>query len=118
MKKKVVLIQDNKDVLNIMEEVLEDEGFDVTPSLTTEPIEKIDEIEPDVVVVDDHIKGTKKGSEVIKELKSDPETEEVSSVLTSTSFDLPKTAKECKADDFIQKPFDIDHMIDVVKKNS
>lgn len=29
-----------------------------------------------------------------------------------------KIAAECKADDFIQKPFDLDHMIEVVKKNS
>ena len=118
MKKKVVLIQDNEDILDIMDQILKDEGFDVTSSLTTEPVEKIDEIEPDVVIVDDHIKGNRKGSEVIEELKSDPATEDVSAVLTSTSNDIPKMAKECNADDYIQKPFDIDHMIDVVKKNS
>lgn len=118
MKKKVVLIQDNEHILEIMDQVLEDEGFDVTSSLTTEPIEKIDEIEPDVVIVDDNIQGNKKGSEVIQELKTDPQTEDVSAVLTSTSFDLPKKAKECKADDYIEKPFDMDHMINVVKNNS
>ena len=118
MKKKVVLVQDNKDILDIMDQVLEEEGFDVTASLTTDPIDKIDEIEPDLVIVDDYIKGKKKGSEVIKELKSDPETEEVAAVLTSTSNNLPQTAVECKADDFIAKPFDIDHMVEVVKKNA
>ena len=118
MKKKVVLVQDNKDILDIMDHVLEEEGFDVTASLTTEPIDKIDQIEPDVVIVDDHIKGKKRGSQVIKELKSDPETEDVSAVLTSTSNNLPQQAEECKADDYIEKPFDIDHMIEVVKKNS
>lgn len=118
MKKKVVLVQDNKDILDIMDHVLEEEGFDVTASLTTEPIDKIDEIEPDVVIVDDHIKGKKRGSQVIKELKSDPETEDVSAVLTSTSNNLPQQAEECKADDYIEKPFDIDHMVEVVKKNT
>lgn len=118
MKKKVVLIQDNKDILEIMDQVLDEEGFEVIPSLTTEPIEKIDQIDPDVVVIDDHIKGSKKGSKVIKELKSDPETEDVSAVLTSTSDQLPKLAAESKADDYIQKPFDLDHMVDVVKRNS
>ncbi|PQA97766.1 hypothetical protein B0A69_00025 [Chryseobacterium shigense] len=118
MKKKVVLIQDNEDILEIMDQVLEDEGFDVTSSLTTEPIEKIDEIEPDIVIVDDHIRGDKKGSKVIEELKGDPQTEDVSAVLTSTSFNVAHEAKECKADDYIEKPFDIDHMIDVVKNNA
>ncbi|ANF50349.1 hypothetical protein A0O34_07395 [Chryseobacterium glaciei] len=118
MKKKVVLIQDNVDILDIMDHVLTEEGYDVTPSLTTEPIDNIDQIEPDVVIVDDNIKGKKKGSEVIEDLKSDSETEDVSAVLTSTSPDVPKKAKECKADDYIEKPFDIDQMIEVVKKNA
>jgi len=118
MKKKVVLVQDNKDILDIMDQVLEEEGFDVTASLTTEPIEKIDKIDPNVVIVDDHIKGSKKGSQVIKELKSTPKTQKVSAVLTSTSKDIPRQAEECKADDYIEKPFDIDHMVEVVKKNA
>ncbi|MFC4210293.1 two-component system response regulator [Pedobacter lithocola] len=118
MKKKVVLVQDNKDILDIMDQILEEEGFDVTPSLTTDPIDKIEEINPDVVVIDDHIKGSKKGSKVVKELKSDPKTEEVSAILTSTSEKLPEIAEESKADDYIQKPFDIDDMVDVVKRNA
>ncbi|WP_316798268.1 two-component system response regulator [Pedobacter frigidisoli] len=118
MKKKVVLVQDNKDILDIMDQVLEEEGFEVTPSLTTEPIENIDEIDPDLVIVDDHIKGDKTGSEVIKELKSDPETEDVSAVLTSTSNNIAQQAEDCNADDFIEKPFDIEHMVEVVKKNA
>ncbi|WP_333621478.1 response regulator [Sphingobacterium multivorum] len=117
-KKKAIVIQDNEDILNIMDEVLVDEGFDVIPSLTTEPIEELADIDPDILIVDDHIKGSKKGSEVIKELKADPDTEELPSVLTSTASDIAKTAAECKADDFIQKPFDLDHMVDVVKRNS
>ncbi len=117
-KKKAIVIQDNEDILNIMDEVLVDEGFDVIPSLTTEPIEELADIDPDILIVDDHIKGSKKGSEVIKELKADPDTEELPSVLTSTDSDIAKTADECKADDFIEKPFDLDHMIDVVKRNS
>ncbi|MBD3906448.1 response regulator [Chryseobacterium sp. Ch-15] len=118
MKKKIVLIQDDKHVMDVMDEILQDEGFDVIPSLTTEPIERIDEIDPDLVIVDDNIKGKKKGSKVIRELKDDPETEELSAVLTSTSHDLPKTARECNADDYLEKPFDIDHMIEVVKNNA
>ncbi|MDR0265180.1 MAG: response regulator [Sphingobacterium sp.] len=118
MKKKIVLIQDNKDILEVMEEILEDEGFKVVPSLTTAPIDKIEDIDPDLVIVDDNIKGNKKGSKVIKELKEDPQTEDLSAVLTSTANDLPQKAIECKADDYIEKPFDIDHMVDVVKKNS
>lgn len=118
MKKKVVLIQDDEDILDIMDEVLTDEGFDVTPSLTTEPIDNINEIDPDVVVVDEHVQGGKKGTKIIEELKCDPETEDLSAVLTSTSYDLPQKAQACKADDYIEKPFDLDHMVDVVKKNA
>jgi two-component system response regulator VicR len=118
MEKKVVIIQDDEQILELMDHILTNEGYDVTPSLTTEPIEQIEEIDPDVVIVDEYIKGDKRGTEVIEELKSDPATEEVSAVLTSTSPELSKKAEECKADDYIEKPFDIDHLVDVVKKNT
>ncbi|UKT65112.1 response regulator [Pedobacter mucosus] len=118
MRKKVVLVQDNKDILEIMDQVLVEEGFDVIASLTTDPIEKIDQIDPDLVVVDDYIKGRKKGSEVINALKSDPDTEEISAILTSTANNLPEIAEACKADDYIEKPFDLDYMVDVVKRNA
>lgn len=118
MEKKVVLIQDDEQILELMDHILTHEGYDVTPSLTTEPIEEIEEINPDIVIVDEHIKGEKNGTEVIEELKSDPATEDVSAVLTSTSSELSKKAEQCKADDFIEKPFDIDHLVDVVKKNT
>lgn len=117
MDKKIVLIQDDEQILELMDHILTGEGYDVIPSLTTEPIEEIGEIDPDAVIVDEHIKGSKRGTKVIKELKSDPETEEVPAVLTSTSADLSQKAEECKADDYIEKPFDIDHLVDVVKKH-
>lgn len=118
MKKKIILVQDNKEILEIMDEVLEEEGFDVTGSLTTEPIKNIDKIDPDIVIIDDHIKGSFKGSEVIKQLKSDQHTENIPAILTSTSNHLPSEAAACEADDFIAKPFAIDDMIDTVKKNT
>lgn len=118
MKKKIILIQDNKEILDLMDDVLTNDGFDVTPSLTTEPIQNIDSIEADVIIVDDYVKGPKKGSELIAELKSDPETEDMSAILTSTSSDLPQISAACNADDYIEKPFDIDDMINVVRNNS
>lgn len=118
MKKKVVLVQDNKDILEIMDSVLEQEGFDVISALDTKPIDEIEEIDPDLVIIDDHIKGKQKGSDVVKKLKSQPETEGLAAILTSTSNKLPELAAACNADDFIEKPFDIDYMVDVVKRNT
>jgi DNA-binding response OmpR family regulator len=117
MKKKVILVQDNQDILEIMDEVLVEEGFDVTSSLTTDPLKKVDKIEPDLVIIDEHIKGTVKGSQVIKALKSDERTVDIPAVLTSTSNNLASLAEDCKADDFINKPFEIDEMLNTVKKN-
>lgn len=117
-KKKVVLVQDNKEILEIMEEALEDEGFDVTASLTTKPLQEIGETKPSAVVIDDHISGSKRGSQVVRELKKDEKTSDVSAILTSTSEKLPKQAEDCNADDYIQKPFELEDMIEVVKKNT
>lgn len=118
MKKKVVLIQDNKEIPDIMDDVLTFEGFEVTASLTLDPIRNIDAIEPDLLIVDDHLRESKKGSQIIAELKSDPNTEDLSAILTSTSNNLAEVSKECNADDYIEKPFDIDQMLEVVRNNS
>ena len=118
MKKKVVLVQDNEEILEIMDEALKDEGFDVIASLTPKPIEEIERMKPDAIVIDDHIQGKRRGSDVIKEVKENKKTKDVSAVLTSTSNKLPEQAKLCSADDYIQKPFDLEEMINVVKKNT
>ncbi|KQR91424.1 hypothetical protein ASG01_13700 [Chryseobacterium sp. Leaf180] len=118
MDKTVVLIQDNQHILEVMDEILTDEGFDVISSVTTEPIDKLPTLDPDLIIIDDHIKGGKRGSKVISELKSDPATEDVPAVLTSTSQNVGKEAQECLADDYIEKPFEIEQMISVAKKNS
>ena len=111
MKKKVVLIQDNKEIPDIMDDVLTFKGFEVTASLTLDPIRNIDAIEPDLRIVDDHLRESKKGSQIIAELKSDPNTEDLSAILTSTSNNLAEVSKECNADDYIEKPVDIDQML-------
>ncbi|MGY3054405.1 two-component system response regulator VicR [Pedobacter sp. UYEF25] len=118
MKKKIVLVQDNVEVLEIMDEALADEGFEVIASLAPKPLSEMEELKPDAIVIDDHIKGTKRGSEVIKEVKQNKKTEKVSAVLTSTSNKLAEQAKLCNADDYIQKPFELEEMISVVKKNT
>ena len=71
-----------------------------------------------MVVIDDNIQGKLKGSEVVKKIKTDPKTEELPAVLTSTSPNLKEQALACKADDYIEKPFDLDYLVDVVKKHS
>lgn len=60
MEKKVVLIQDNKQILEIMDQILSDEGYNVTSSLNPRPIDDIAEIDPDVVIVDEFIEGDKR----------------------------------------------------------
>lgn len=82
-----------------MDDVRTNYGFDVTPSLTIEPIKNLASIEPDVIIVDDHVKDLKKGSELIAKLKSDPETEDMSAISTSTSSDIPQISAACHADD-------------------
>ena len=52
--------------MDIIDDVLTDEGFEVTASLTTEPIQNIESIEPDLLIVDDHISGSKKDPKLLQ----------------------------------------------------
>ena len=117
IKKKIILIQDNETILQLLDQVLEEEGYDVTASLTIEPIENILKIDPDIIIIDDHIKGKLTGSQIIKRLKSNTVTNKIPAILSSTSSNIVHEAILCDADGLIEKPFEIEDVLNLVKKN-
>ncbi|MHB1179415.1 MAG: response regulator [Daejeonella sp.] len=62
--------------------------------------------------------GDMDGREVCKTLKSDPQTSHIPVIMISASHNLFNAQeKKCLADDFIAKPFDIDHLATIVNQH-
>src|ERR1700749_4299558 len=108
MAKRVLVIDDDEDILNILNIVFQESGYDIIISNTGEAAEHLRIIQPDVVLLDVRIVGSvKDGPEICREIKSQLETRHLPVMLVSAESDLQVIAEECGADAYIAKPFDI-----------
>ncbi|RFZ85834.1 response regulator [Mucilaginibacter terrenus] len=118
MAKRILIIDDDEDILEILNIVFQDEGYDVVVSNTSEAADHISVIHPDIVLLDVRIKGsTKNGLQICAEIKSLYPDLKLPVILVSGEHDLASLAKQCGADGFIPKPFDIFKMTMQVNKH-
>lgn len=113
-KKKVYIADDDPDILEVLTIILEDRGYDVTTSPDGKSLNKLNDV-PDLVLLDVRMSGSD-GSEICRVLKSKDETKNIPVILISANRNLTEIAKDCGADDFISKPFDIKEIVSIARK--
>ncbi|WP_462265430.1 response regulator [Mucilaginibacter sp.] len=110
---KIVIIEDNPDILDIMDYILKDEGNEVISSSDAKVIDTLADINPDLVLMDELLPGAR-GSELCLKLKQDEATRHIPVILVSTIPHLDKLAARCHADGFLEKPFSITHLSELI----
>jgi DNA-binding response OmpR family regulator len=114
--KKVLLIEDDIDIAEIMTYVLCEESYDVTSLNHILAFEDmLDKLRPDIVLLDLDIAGLD-GRKVCNYIKSNIALYHIPVVLVSASNRIIEAKDDCGADDLITKPFDIQHLINTVAK--
>lgn len=113
--KKILLIEDDLEVSFIVEFVLREAGYAVILINREILYTEIAAINPNLVILD-YLLPYALGDELCKTLKSRPDTKHIPVLLYSASNFGPAVARECKADGFMPKPFDIDQLLGAVKK--
>jgi two-component system response regulator VicR len=113
MHKKILVIDDDQDILDLTEIILQEKGYEVIASLTADILEDVLLIHPDLILIDDWLNGTS-GHELCKKMKSAEATRHIKIIIFSASTGLQKIAEDCLADNFIEKPFEIDHLTDTI----
>lgn len=116
MRKKIIVIEDNHDILDMIAFILEDEGYEVLSSLDAEPLKDIETHKPDLVLLDDWL-ADGYGHQLCAQLKANPATTNIPVLLVSSVQNLKELAQQSQADGFIHKPFDIDYLIEMVKQH-
>jgi len=108
---KVLVVDDNEDILSVISIVLDLEGFEVKCCADGHGIlDTISSFSPDVILLDIML-GDMDGREVCKEIKNNPASGHIPVIMISASHNLfDQKDKLCLADDFIAKPFDIDNL--------
>lgn len=116
MKKKILVVDDDKSILQALKLVLDE--FDYKAELisdATETVEAVIKQKPDLIILDVLLSGID-GRELCKELKTNSLTKHTPILLLSAHSSVEKNVKKYKADDFLEKPFDLDVLIGKIKK--
>jgi CheY-like chemotaxis protein len=117
MAKKILVIEDDKDIRDAITLMLQNSGYDVTSSEGAKILKSLPEINPDLILLDNWLtewRSDANGQEISKRLKTDPATQHIKIVIFSAVNNVKQIAEAGLADGYIQKPFDIDHLLKVV----
>lgn len=105
-KQKILVVDDDVDILSVMTVSLKDNGYDVEGTLNgDEAITRVEKFKPDLIIMDIYLSGTN-GKDICKTLKRAKKTSNIPIILISASSQLRNTVQECGANGFINKPFE------------
>ena len=114
---RILVVDDNPDVIMVMRELLRSNGYDVVSvSSAEEASEEIERQMPDLVISDVIMPG-KSGFELCRELKENPATRLIPLVLITGLTNREDRLKgiECGADEFLHKPIFAEELFARVK---
>ena len=120
MTKRILVIEDDKDIRDTIVYVLEEQKYHVTASEDSKILRSIHEIKPDIVLLDNWLtewKSDANGQQLSKGLKSNPATNHIPVIMMSAVNDIKEIAEAGMADGYLKKPFDLDELIDIVKRH-
>lgn len=117
MAKRILIIDDDEDILDILNIIFQDEGYEVVISNTGHAADYIHQINPDVMLLDIRLAGSEKtGAEICREIKNAYPAEHFPVILVSAEANISLIASYCGADAFVSKPFDIFKLIKKVEE--
>lgn len=116
MGKKISILEDDQGIREIVELIFSQEDYEVTGFANVNDFmsRKCNTV-PDLFLLDVMLPDGN-GLNVCDMLKSEKATSNVPVLMMSAHADLITMKNQCKADGFISKPFDIDHLINMVKE--
>jgi DNA-binding response OmpR family regulator len=118
MKIKVLIIEDEPVIAEMISMILEDEGFEVISlSDTGWARYKLQAKEVSLVMLDLKLKG-EDGESICKYIKTHHDLKNIPVILVSGSEDIEEIKEKCGADDLIRKPFELNHFISKVHKHT
>jgi DNA-binding response OmpR family regulator len=113
---RILAVDDNEDILEVMKLILEDFGYEVV-TLTDGNLlfDKVTESHPDLVLLDVML-GNADGRELCREMKARIETKDIPVILVSASHHVSDRISLSigAPDDFLAKPFNITDLLEKV----
>ncbi|PWG81247.1 response regulator [Pararcticibacter amylolyticus] len=115
MRAKIMICDDDEGILDLLELVLRDEGYETIPEINSLNVAQIvDREHPDLLLLDLWMP-VLSGDQVLRTLRDNPATRELPVIVISASNDGRSIAMNAGATDFVSKPFDLDKLVNQVK---
>lgn len=112
--KKIIIFDDDEDILSICSYILEEQGWEVhTFTDCNNIIEKVSGIVPDVILMDNWIPDAG-GIIATQTLKKDEELKKIPVIYFSANSDIQLLADHAGAETYLAKPFDLEELERVI----
>jgi len=115
---RILIIDDEKDVLELAQEILEEEGYTVLSTPDGKAVfELVSSFQPDLILLDVVLQDTS-GLDILRKLKRNKKTRDIKVILFTalgSEVDI-MLEKHDKADDYILKPFNNKNLKEKIAK--
>ena len=116
MSKRILIFDDDVDILSICTYILEEQGCEVHTSPHCNNIDTtVRSIGPDVILMDNWIPDTG-GVVATQTLKSQDDLKNIPVIYFSANNDIQTLAKQAGADTYLEKPFDLNELELVINR--
>ena len=111
----VLIIDDERFIVDFLTEVLEAAGYLVYATADAQAARRLaGSVQPDVILLD-ILLPSMDGSELAYRLRADPQTTDIPIIVVSALPDIHTHAALMAVDDYLAKPFDLDDLLDRVR---
>ncbi|KLT66256.1 PleD family two-component system response regulator [Pedobacter sp. BMA] len=112
--KKIFIADDDEGIVDAVTMILEVMGYDVNYTYDGGSVIEAVKNRPDLILLDIWMSGHD-GRDICKQLKSDPEFKDIPILMISASRDIRQSAMDAGANDFMEKPFEMDSLLNKVE---
>lgn len=120
MAQHVLVMNDNQEILDAFQMILEDEGYQVTmASYVINDMQEMRHIHPDLIILDFMFDGKDTGWQMVQLLKMHQPTADIPVIIcTAAQREVREIESflQAKGIAIVYKPFDIQELLDAVKK--
>lgn len=110
MKRSVLIIENDQDIRQIVEFILQEQGYRTLSIPEPEELSELINFRPDLILLDEFI-NSKPGHRLCLQIKKIPALASVPVIILSTANDIELIAEECQANDYARKPFDVEDLV-------
>lgn len=113
--KKILIADDDPAIVESLRLMLELADYQVTSTVDGQVMRMIQHDKPDLLILDILMSGVD-GRDVCKMVKTMTDTKDIPIIMISASPNVRKSTQESGADDFLEKPFEMNELLEKVEK--